>query len=53
MTRKELENKIDVLWDYNHRQIGTDIGDLEYYAGRDVMTRSDFERVIQQIIKEM
>lgn len=40
---------VDELWDSNHQHIGTDIGDLGYYSGRDVMLRSDFINAIKTL----
>lgn len=53
MKNKEqnYDHLIDDLWDSNHQMIGTDIGDLDYFAGRDVMLKSDFEKAIKELAK--
>lgn len=40
------------LWDQYSETIGTDIDDLDYYAGKTIMRKNDFLKAITQAKKE-
>ena len=45
--KKQIDN--DELWDKHSVSIGTDIDDLQYYAGRIMMTREEFNKMMLSI----
>ncbi len=47
VVRRNFENNgLDELWDKHSVSIGTDIHDLQYYAGRVMMTREEFNKMM-------
>lgn len=43
---KTPEEIVEELWDKHSTLIGTQISDLDYYAGRNVITEQDFKKAI-------
>jgi hypothetical protein len=47
MTNEQKE-LAEYEWTYGHNQIGSDISDLDYYAGRNVMEEHEFMKAIEK-----
>lgn len=49
---KEIKEIAEELWDSHSQRIGSDIDDLHYFADRDVILKSDFEKAIQSFASQ-
>ena len=43
---------LEILWEKRSELIGDRIDDLDYWAGKIVMTKSDFMKSCEELIKE-